>query len=54
MRKAIEILKNYLEKRKKGTSSATDLDMVFSNILVEEEQWNIIDYEWTFLQGNSI
>jgi hypothetical protein len=50
LRKAIEILKNYLEKRKKGTSSATDLDMVFSNILVEEEQWNIIDYEWTFLQ----
>lgn len=25
-----------------------DIDLIFSNILIKEEQWNIIDYEWTF------
>ena len=26
----------------------TDYDMIFSNILVDGEIWNLIDYEWTF------
>lgn len=25
-----------------------DVDLIFSNILIREEKWNIIDYEWTF------
>ncbi len=27
---------------------AADLDLVFSNIMVSEDQWTLIDYEWTF------
>lgn len=36
-------------------AAASDIDMIFSNILTEEEKtdaeavWNVIDYEWTFL-----
>ncbi|MBP5282973.1 MAG: class I SAM-dependent methyltransferase [Lachnospiraceae bacterium] len=26
----------------------TDFDLVFSNILVDGDTWNLIDYEWTF------
>jgi len=29
-------------------SSAANIDMIFSNILINEN-WNVIDYEWTFL-----
>lgn len=25
-----------------------DFDMIFSNILVKDEEWTLIDYEWTF------
>lgn len=25
-----------------------DMDLIFSNILIKDEKWNIIDYEWTF------
>lgn len=28
--------------------SVTNLDMVFSNIIVRDDIWNIIDYEWVF------
>ena len=28
----------------------TDIDMVFSNILVDGETWNVIDYEWSFVE----
>lgn len=27
---------------------ATDFDLIFSNILVDEDTWTVIDYEWTF------
>ena len=29
----------------------TDYDPVFSNILVNEDRWTLIDYEWTFDQA---
>ena len=29
----------------------TDYDLIFSNILVDGEEWSIIDYEWTFGQS---
>lgn len=28
------------------TASITDLDVVFSNILVDKDEWTLIDYEW--------
>lgn len=29
-------------------SSINDIDLVFHNIIVKDENWNVIDYEWTF------
>ncbi len=26
-----------------------DIDLIFENVLIDGESWNIIDYEWTFL-----
>lgn len=26
----------------------TNIDMIFSNILIEDGEWSVIDYEWTF------
>lgn len=38
----------YLERISAGEeSSVTDLDMIFSNILVQDGIWKLIDYEWT-------
>lgn len=31
-----------------GAYPVTDFDLVFSNLLVDGEQWTLIDYEWTF------
>lgn len=30
------------------TYPAADYDMIFSNIMVKDDSWTIIDYEWTF------
>ncbi len=30
------------------TIPATNYDFIFSNIIINENQWNLIDYEWTF------
>lgn len=30
-------------------TDVADIDLIFENILVDGENWNIIDYEWTFL-----
>ncbi|MCD7836546.1 MAG: class I SAM-dependent methyltransferase [Lachnospiraceae bacterium] len=41
--------REYLEKT--GYNSefpATDFDLIFSNILIDKDKWNLIDYEWTF------
>lgn len=29
-------------------STCTDIDLIFQNIIVTGDRWNIIDYEWTF------
>ncbi len=29
-------------------SGVTDLDMIFANIMVKEDKWVLIDYEWTY------
>ena len=39
------------ERRFEGTLRGTcmsDIDLVFSNILCNEDTWTVIDYEWTF------
>ena len=30
------------------TLSVTDVDLIFANVICEQEKWWIIDYEWTF------
>lgn len=35
-------------------SEVTDMDPVFSNILVSGEEWTLIDYEWTFRKKTDI
>ncbi|MDD3661062.1 MAG: hypothetical protein PHT89_10115, partial [Lachnospiraceae bacterium] len=32
----------------KSEIPVSDFDLIFSNILVEDDRWNVIDYEWTF------
>lgn len=29
-------------------TSVADIDLIFENILIENDNWNIIDFEWTF------
>lgn len=29
-------------------ANVSDIDMIFSNILIDDNKWNVIDYEWTF------
>lgn len=44
-----KLFKEYVEKI--GYNShmpVSDFDMAFSNILVNKDQWTVIDYEWTF------
>lgn len=31
-----------------NTYPAVDFDMIFGNILVKDDKWTVIDYEWTF------
>ena len=42
--------RQYYKERetKEGGRPLTDLDFVFSNILVDGDDWYIIDYEWSF------
>lgn len=44
----IELFKEYLNRISYGEENAeiTDLDMIFSNILVDGDKWTVIDYEW--------
>ena len=30
------------------TAQVNNIDLIFSNIILAEEQWHVIDYEWTF------
>ena len=34
-------------------TEAVDVDLIFPNILVDGEVWNVIDYEWTFEAASS-
>lgn len=43
------LFRQYIEKiGYNQTIPVSDFDMVFSNILIKEESWTLIDYEWTF------
>lgn len=43
-----ELFAEYVERISYGKEQAvTDYDMIFANILVKEDQWTVIDYEWT-------
>ncbi len=43
------LFKDYLERvgYGEGEGAVTDIDLIFSNILVDGDDWTIIDYEWT-------
>lgn len=44
-----ELFKEYVERISYGEEKPiADYDMIFANILVQEDQWTVIDYEWTF------
>lgn len=46
------LIKQYLERISFGQEHAvTDLDLIFANIIVSEENWTVIDYEWTKRQS---
>lgn len=43
------LFKEYLERIGYNSSyEVADFDLIFSNILVNEDIWTLIDYEWTF------
>lgn len=43
----LELLEKYVNKIDAGNDKAVaDMDLVFSNILVDGDDWTIIDYEW--------
>ncbi len=41
---------SYGENTAKGDKAVTDYDLIFGNILVDGEDWTVIDYEWTMKQ----
>ena len=44
-----ELFKEYVERISYGEEmAASDYDMIFANILVNQDRWTVIDYEWTF------
>lgn len=44
-----DLFKEYLARVDYNSEyPAADFDLIFSNILVNEDQWTAIDYEWTF------
>lgn len=44
-----ELLEHYLELVSYGENQpVADYDLIFANVLIDGETWNIIDYEWTF------
>ncbi|MDE6712724.1 MAG: hypothetical protein K2K20_03225, partial [Lachnospiraceae bacterium] len=45
------LLKRYLEVvRYRAEIQVTDYDLIFSNLLIDGECWQLIDYEWTYDQ----
>lgn len=46
-----DLLRKYLELvRYRAQVQVTDYDFIFSNLLIDGEQWKLIDYEWTYDQ----
>ena len=45
----VELFKEYMKRISYGEDKAdiTDIDLIFSNILVNGDKWTVIDYEWT-------
>lgn len=44
-----ELFKEYVERISYGEDMAvTDYDMIFANIIVNQDKWTVIDYEWTY------
>lgn len=44
-----KLFKEYVERIDyNNDAKVTDYDLIFSNILVQGENWTVIDYEWTF------
>lgn len=45
----LALYKEYLDRIGYGEENAqiTDMDLIFSNILIEGDKWTAIDYEWT-------
>ena len=41
---------SYGEASSEGEKAVTDYDLIFANILVEKDNWTVIDYEWTLKQ----
>lgn len=44
----IERYRTIIEKI--SSADVTDYDLIFQNIMVEDDKWTVIDYEWTFEQ----
>lgn len=43
-----ELFHTFLNKlRTGGTGAFTNYDFIFNNILIEDDKWQVIDYEWT-------
>lgn len=48
---ASRLIYQYIEVTKQLlTADMLDVDLIFPNILVDGDTWNIIDYEWTFTE----
>ena len=44
-----KLFREYVERTGYNpTYPAADFDMIFSNIMIQDDKWTIIDYEWTF------
>ena len=44
-----ELFQEYIERISyHEESSIADYDMIFANIIVQEDKWTVIDYEWTY------
>lgn len=49
LKEADRLILAYMELVKKlSAANVVDVDLIFANILIEGEVWNIIDYEWSF------
>lgn len=43
----LEQFRNLISYRNENSAAVTDYDVVFSNILIQNNEWYLIDYEWT-------